>query len=92
MGRGVAGGWKGQALARWSLSCLSGSMAERDPEDLSGVDTHALATLITESKASGGAETANTQVLIERLTRALDLPTADLTGEEDSDNNYTATL
>ena len=46
-------------------------MAERDPEDLSGVDTHALATLITESKASGGAETANTQVFIERLTRII---------------------
>jgi len=39
--------------------------------------------------ASGGAETANTQIFIERLTKALDLPTPDFASEENEHNDYT---
>jgi len=53
------------------------------------VDLEALDTLIKEVSASGGAETANTQIFIERLTKALDLPTPDFAGEQNEHNDYT---
>ena len=53
------------------------------------VDLEALDTLIEEVSASGGAETANTQIFIERLTKALDLPTPDFAGEQNEHNDYT---
>jgi len=53
------------------------------------VDLEELNTLIEEVSASGGAETANTQIFIERLTKALGLPTPDFAGEENEHNDYT---
>ena len=53
------------------------------------VDLEALNTLIEEVSASGGAETANTQIFIERLTKALSLPTPDFAGEQNEHNDYT---
>lgn len=48
-----------------------------------------LETLILEVTVSGGAETANTQIFIDRLTKALDLPTPDFAGEKNERNDYT---
>ena len=53
------------------------------------IDVEALNTLIEEVSASGGAETANTQIFIERLTKALNLPTPDFAGEQNEHNDYT---
>ena len=57
--------------------------------NISGIDQIALDILIKEVSASGGAETANTQIFIERLTKALDLPTPDFASEENEHNDYT---
>jgi len=57
--------------------------------DLGTINLEALETLIQEVSASGGAETANTQIFIERLTKALNLPTPDFAGEQNEFNNYT---
>ena len=51
------------------------------------VDIEALNTLIVEVSASGGAETANTQIFIDRLTKALGLPTPDFASEENEHND-----
>jgi len=57
--------------------------------DLGTIDLEALETLIQEVSLSGGAETANTQIFIERLTTALKLPTPDFAGEQNEHNDYT---
>jgi len=57
--------------------------------DLGTIDLEALETLIQEVSLSGGAETANTQIFIERLTKALKLPTPDFAGEQNEHNDYT---
>lgn len=57
--------------------------------NISGIDQIALDILIKEVSASGGAETANTQIFIERLTKALDLPTPDFASEKNEHNDYT---
>jgi len=57
--------------------------------DTENIDLHSLNSLIEEVSASGGAETANTQIFIERLTKALNLPTPDFAGEQNEFNNYT---
>lgn len=51
-------------------------------------DTAKLETLITESKASGGAELANAQAFIIGLCDSLGLATPDLTKEENQYNDY----
>jgi len=52
------------------------------------IDHAALLALLTQAKASGGAETANTQKFIERLCDALGMPAPDFSTSQNSENDY----
>jgi hypothetical protein len=53
-----------------------------------GVDTDALSALIERVKASGGAETANTQKFMERLCDVLGLPSPEFSSQNNAQNDY----
>jgi len=64
-------------------------MEQLEGETAFAIDHEALDALIATSSASGGAETSNTQIFIDRLTAALDLPKPDFAGENVIGNDYT---